>query len=325
MSPLPHIVEPGPGDPSELVGFAAARRRSILGRLAEHGAVLLRGLSGRGAEALAQVAQALELSLMEYQDRAAHRTRIAGRVFSAADYPPSHELFLHNEATYALRFPATLLLHCIHPAEEGGATPLADAARIAARLAPELVRAFAARGVRYVRNFGTGSFGPSWQDAFQTGDRAELERYCREAGIELAWHGGDRLRTRQTRPALIRHPHTRQLVWFNHAAALHVTTLPPRVRRSVLALFDDESYPCNTYYGDGGAIEAAELDAIRAAYLGEARVFDWRAGDLLLLDNLRVAHGRHAYRGRREILVGLAEPTDWTRVESVGADELGSP
>jgi alpha-ketoglutarate-dependent taurine dioxygenase len=323
MSQLPCIMEPAAGDPAELAGFAAERRVAILDRLAEHGAVLLRGLSGGGADALARVAHALRLGLMEYQDRAAHRTRIAGRVFSAADYPPSHELFLHNEATYALRFPATLLLHCIHPADEGGATPIADASRIASRLPPAILRAFAARGVRYVRNFGGGSFGPSWQDAFQTEDRAELEQYCRDAGIELSWQGGERLRTRQTRPALIRHPRTRQLVWFNHAAALHVTTLPPRVRRSVLALFDDESYPCNTYYGDGGAIEAAELDAIRAAYLGEARVFDWRAGDLLLLDNLRVAHGRHAYRGRREMVVGLAEPTDWTQVESVGADDLG--
>jgi alpha-ketoglutarate-dependent taurine dioxygenase len=33
----------------------------------------------------------------------------------------------------------------------------------------------------------------------------------------------------------------------------------------------------------------------------------WQAGDLLLVDNIRTAHGRDAYTGPREVLVGLAD------------------
>jgi alpha-ketoglutarate-dependent taurine dioxygenase len=261
---------------------------------------------------------------MDYQDRAAHRSIVEGRVYTSADYPPNHELFFHNEATYAKRFPSKLFLHCLTAASTGGETPIADSTEVCARLAPEIVRTFAEKGVCYVRHFGTGAFGPSWQTAFQTEDRDELEAYCRRSGIETEWVDGRQLRTRQIRPAVIRHPVSGRPVWFNHAAALHVSTLPPATRRTILKLFSEADYPCNTYHGDGSTIEPEVLDAIRDAYRSEAATFAWRAGDLLILDNLRVAHGRAPYKGRREVLAVLAEPTDWTEVEVMGVDQLGS-
>ncbi len=321
---LPCILEPTPDDPTGLAAFASERRAPILDALERHGAVLLRGLTGAGSEALEHVAETIGPPLMDYQDRAAHRTRVGGRVYTSADYPPKHELFLHNEATYARRFPRKLFLHCVTPAESGGETPLADSVSVCERLSPEIVDAFARKGVSYVRSFGTGAFGPSWQDAFQTGDRDELEDYCRESGIETEWRDGDRLRTQQTRPALIRHPQSGRTVWFNHAASLHVSTLPPATRRMVLKLFTDADYPCNTYYGDGSVIESDVLDAIRDAYRAESVTFEWREGDLLVLDNLRVAHGRAAYKGPRSVLAALAEPAEWSEMEVPGADELRS-
>lgn len=321
---LPFIVQPGADEPEELVAFAKVRSPSLLEALDRHGAVLLRGLSGAGSEALEGVAGALGAELMEYQDRAAHRTQVAGRVYTSADYPPHHEIFLHNEATYATRFPRKLFLHCLQPAQSGGETPIADSAAVCDRLPREILQTFARRGVAIVRNFGTGAFGPSWQTAFQTEDRDELEDYCRRAGIETEWKGGDRLRTCQVRPALIRHPASGRLVWFNHVAALHVSTLPAATRRTVLKLFTDADYPCNTYYGDGASIEPEVLDAIRDAYRSEAATFAWREGDLLALDNLRVAHGRAPFKGSRRVLAALAEPTEWAAMEVPGADELRS-
>jgi hypothetical protein len=37
-------------------------------------------------------------------------------------------------------------------------------------------------------------------------------------------------------------------------------------------------------------------------------VFDWRQGDVLLLDNLAVGHGRKPYRGPRKVLAALIDP-----------------
>lgn len=321
---LPCILEAKTEPPATASAHAAEHRDSILSTLREHGAVLLRGFGTEGPGTLEETAGCLAPPLMDYQDRAAHRTRIAGQVFTSADYPPKHDLFLHNEATYARRFPRKLFLHCLTPARKGGETPIADATEVFARLDDGVVRRFAESGVAYVRNFGTGAFGPSWQDAFQTDDRETLEAYCRVSGIETEWLDDQRLRTRQVRPALIRHPDSGRIVWFNHAAALHVSTLPAATRRTILKLFDADTYPCNTTYGDGTPIEPEVLDAIRAAYL-EARVtFDWRRGDLLMLDNLRVAHGRAPFQGPREVLAALAEPAEWKEMEVPRVDELGS-
>jgi alpha-ketoglutarate-dependent taurine dioxygenase len=34
----------------------------------------------------------------------------------------------------------------------------------------------------------------------------------------------------------------------------------------------------------------------------------WRSGDLLLVDNIRTAHGREPFDGPREVLAGLGDP-----------------
>jgi hypothetical protein len=35
--------------------------------------------------------------------------------------------------------------------------------------------------------------------------------------------------------------------------------------------------------------------------------FDWRAGDVLMLDNMLVAHARDPYQGPRKIVVAMSE------------------
>jgi len=56
-------------------------------------------------------------------------------------------------------------------------------------------------------------------------------------------------------------------------------------------------------------IADAELDAVREAYRKATVLFSWQPGDLLLLDNMQVAHGRTPYTGNRKILVAMADPS----------------
>jgi hypothetical protein len=98
------------------------------------------------------------------------------------------------------------------------------------------------------------------------------------------------------------------MVWFNHATFFHVTTLESEVRDVLVRTLGPEDLPTNTCYGDGSLIEPDVLDELREAYRQETVTFHWQEGDILLLDNMLVAHGRACYSGRRKILVGMAEP-----------------
>ena len=123
--------------------------------------------------------------------------------------------------------------------------------------------------------------------------------------MEVEWIGTDRLRTRQRRRALVPHPETKEELWFNHAAFFHISTLPAPIREALLTSFGEAGLPSNAYYGDGTPIEECELAEIRTAYEKASGMFTWESGDVLLLDNMLVAHAREPYVGSRKIVVSM--------------------
>ena len=219
---------------------------------------------------------------------------------------------LHSENSYAHTWPLKLFFFCDLPPSQGGETPIVDTRRVLAGIDPRIRDRFEEKGVLYVRNYGSG-LGLSWQEAFQTSDKSALEASCKKSGYQVEWRDGDRLRTRRVGQAVIKHPHTGELVWFNHAAFFHVTALPAAIRDALLSEFAEEDLPNNTYYGDRSPIEPSVLDEIREAYRQATVTFPWQMHDVLMLDNMLTAHGRAAYAGDRRILVGMAEPisSDW--------------
>jgi hypothetical protein len=116
------------------------------------------------------------------------------------------------------------------------------------------------------------------------------------------------LRTYAVRRVTSAHPRNGELVWFNHVAFFHVSTLEQNIREGLLATMSEKDLPANTYYGDGSLIESSVLNEIREAYRKETISFTWEKGDILLLDNMLMAHSRAPYRGQRKILVAMSEP-----------------
>jgi alpha-ketoglutarate-dependent taurine dioxygenase len=52
---------------------------------------------------------------------------------------------------------------------------------------------------------------------------------------------------------------------------------------------------------------------VRDAYRESLQVFSWQRGDVLLVDNMRISHGRRAFTGPRKVYVAMAEP--WSATE----------
>lgn len=242
-----------------------------------------------------------------YREAQSPRLHITGNVFTSTEYPAAQSIHPHHENAHRMEWPKIIAFYCVQPAESGGATTIADSRAVEQRLSPGTRDRFARLGLRYRRAFNYG-FGFSWQTVFETDRPEEVERYCAANHIGYAWDGADRLRVWYDRPAFVRHPDDDGVVWCNNAAFYHPTSIDPRQYRTMRLLLSEDRMPTNVTFGDGSAIPDTVLEELRAAYAGALHRFDWRAGDLLLLDNIRFSHGREPFTGPRKVLVTMAVP-----------------
>ncbi|WP_091247410.1 TauD/TfdA family dioxygenase [Micromonospora matsumotoense] len=305
-SALPAVLTaPTAGEPT--ASYLARVRDSVRRQLRTHGAVLLRGFDIGDVSGFEGVVRAMSGAPLSYAERSSPRSTIAGQVYTSTDYPPTEEIFLHNENSYQATWPLTLFFYCITPPDTRGATPLADTRRVLRSIDPSVREEFTRRGWTVVRNFTEG-FGVPWQQAFGTTDRAEVERYCARSGVEVTWIGRTGLRTTARRQAVHQHPVTGESVWFNHLTFFHVTTLPEEDCEGLREMFDEADLPTNTYYGDGAPVPDEIVAHLRDCYRAAQRRFDWQRDDVLIVDNMLSAHGREPFTGPRRIAVAMAEP-----------------
>ena len=302
---LPLIIKPENGH-TDAAAWAARNREFIQKQLVHHGGILFRGFDIKTPKAFEQLCRAVSTELLEYNERSSPRTEVSPNVYTSTDYPASQSIFLHNENSYQQTFPRRIFFFCLTPAQTGGETPIADCRKVFQRISPEVRERFMDKGWMYVRNLGDG-FGLPWRTVFQTEIPEVVERECRRKGIKVEWKDDERLRLSTVLPAVVKHPESGELSWFNHATFFHITTLDPVLRDVLLAEFDEEDLPTNTYYGDGSRIEPEVLAELRDAYAQETFSFPYEAGDVMLLDNMLTAHGRAPYSGPRKILVAMAD------------------
>jgi acyl carrier protein len=130
----------------------------------------------------------------------------------------------------------------------------------------------------------------------------------------VEWLDDEHLRTVQIRPAALPHPRTGERLWFNHALALHASSLDPALRQTLLRQRGEAGLPHNTYFGNGDPIPDEVIAHVRETHERQQILFDWQAGDVLLLDNLRMAHGREPYSGPRAVYAAMGNPLSWREV-----------
>jgi non-ribosomal peptide synthetase component F/alpha-ketoglutarate-dependent taurine dioxygenase len=299
---LPLLIEPERVD-VDLAEWATTNDEFVSTNLLTHGALLFRGFDVPSVPDFERFAQTLCPALYgEYGDLP--REEMGGKVYGSTPYPADETILFHNESSHLHRWPMLIWFYCVKPSEVGGETPIADCRRIYEAIDPDLRRRFAERGLMYVRNFTPG-LDVSWQQFFHTGEPTAVEDYCRQAGINFEWRRDGGLRTRQICPAIVKHPQTGEMVFFNQLQLHHVSCLAPAVRESLLSMMPEEDFPRNVYYGDGTRIEDSVMDQLLSVYRQCAVTFAWQQHDIIMLNNMLVAHSRNPYVGERKIVVAL--------------------
>ena len=307
MQPLPcGVLTVAPNrDKVDLVAWAKEQRATLQQKLSQQGALLFRGFSIATAKDFEQVAEAICPDLFgEYGDLP--RTGVSDKVYGSTPYPEDKAILFHNESSHLQQWPMKIWFCCLQPSQQGGETPIVDCRQIYQSLSPEVRDRIQEKQLMYVRNYIKG-LDVNWQDFFHTTDRQVVEQRCQAVGVEWEWLEEDGLQTRQVRPAVVRHPHTGEWVVFNQLQLHHLSYLDAPTQASLLSLFGEDRLPRQVYYGDGSPIEPAVLDALQTAYKQAEKMFTWQQGDILMLDNMLMAHGRNPYVGPRKIAVAMGE------------------
>ena len=151
----------------------------------------------------------------------------------------------------------------------------------------------------------------TWQHAFLTDDKAVAEAGCANMGLQYQWNDDGSLTTEFRTAGVIEHSATGEPVWFNQIAAQTMRTKAERIYGPAIMALIEEWYPAGgmrpneTWFADGGAIDRADIDAVYDALDAVTVAFPWRAGDVMVLDNVLTAHGRNPYTGERDVQVAL--------------------
>lgn len=301
--PLPLLIDSQEGH--SIHALSDGLRALALETLGKTGGVLFRNFKVPTPLDFKRFAASFGMPLGTYEFGSTPRSKVFSGVYSSTEYPAHQSIPLHNEQSYTRQWPSRIWFHCMTPSRIGGETPIADSRQVFLAIDPAIREEFIAKGLLYVRNYSSALDVP-WQQVFNTKDRSQVEQYCQAQGIDWSWSDEGELSTRQLCQAAVRHPVSEEWVWFNQAHLFHISAMAQDLRQTLIEAIGEAQLPRNVYFGDGTPIPDATLEAIRAVYARTSVAFPWQAGDVLMLDNLLVAHGRNPFSGDRKVIVAMA-------------------
>jgi alpha-ketoglutarate-dependent taurine dioxygenase len=301
---FPIVIQPTTSQLSA-VDWARGHRDLIEAALLRHGAILFRDFELSTSHDFEAFAEAMSPGLYGQYGELPKQEE-GHNIYRSTPYPQQKMILFHNESSHLASWPRKQWFFCELPASRGGATPLADIREVALRLPAGLADTFERKALLYIRTFVAGLDVP-WRHFFGTSRRAEVEAQCRATGTQLTWLDEDTLQTRTSCQAIIRHPATGERVFFNQVLLHHPSSLDPLERQDLVELLGADRLPRNVLYGDGTPIEDEVMASIGNLYEDCAVRFPWQRGDVVMLDNMRIAHARDPFEGARRISVAMAD------------------
>lgn len=321
---LPLVIQPSNSTSlSVLLGELSGQRAWLEAQLLEHGAILFRGYDIHTPEDFQLVVQSFIDEFVDYTRGVSPRSKVSGMVYTSTDAPSFAPIPLHCELSYTPQPPSRIMFFCHTPARQGGETPIADMREVYRSLDDDVRQRFEQHGLRLIQNVpGRKSFGlgKTWREMFATDERRKIEKACELMNISCRWKSNDSLQLINHRPAFLTHPVTGDRVLFTSFYNFHdswsdefkihdqlwlswLIGIGERLRALTGKPADD--YPHHCTYSDGTEIPRHDILAIRQALRANAVAFPWHRGDLIVIDNFRVSHGRMPYRGQRKILTAM--------------------
>lgn len=216
---------------------------------------------------------------------------------------------LHAELTYMSNAPRILWFYCERPSPEGGETTLGDAAAFYSALSEDTRRFFEENRVRYLRDLEDGD----WQTAFLTDDPEEVRRICAEKDTTAGFdEETGRLTTSYTTSAVVDSPDGAGRLFLNNVLPLFMAewAMESGWTAENLGPMHRDRPPLVVRMEDGSRIPGPVAEELIEVGKSVTVGVPWEPGELVMVDNARVMHGRNEGEGEgRSILVRMGDPT----------------
>jgi alpha-ketoglutarate-dependent taurine dioxygenase len=194
---------------------------------------------------------------------------------------------LHSELGYVSNPPKYIAFGCLSPAPVGGAMIFGDSRKIVQSLPEELRIKFTQKG-----GYCAGIYSAShWKTCLNTEDKITAETTMISLGWNWDWKEDGSLSWWSSLPAIATHPITGESVFLSSTSFLQAfRNLKDQPKR----------------FGDRSEMTDREFRLLRQAHGNQEIEVMLQPGDIVVLDNWLIKHGRRAYEGPRKHFVFLS-------------------
>ena len=256
----------------------------------------------------------LNLKQYPYIGGAAPRTIVpvaAGKdiIFTANESPPDQPIPFHHELAQCPNPPEYVFFFCETAAEQGGQTPIIDSTKVfrfAKEKHPEFIAKVMEHGARYIRTLPaeddpSSPIGRSYKNTWNVSSQDELNKKLSEIdGCSWEWQpdGSVRVTTEAVPGARFVADHASNYVFQ--------WTFANSIVAAYLGWEDSRNDRHEALrYGNMDKMPEDVLESI-ADYMQASRIMhDWKAGDIMALNNRLVMHSRNPFEGKRRVLASI--------------------
>lgn len=299
------------------VAWAEAHREQLDALILEHGGIVLRGFPLKDASDFNALVHIFPMYKPGYVGGMSPRKQVQGDVLESTRLDKNFKIQLHSEMAYMKKYPPRIAFFCRQAATIGGETIIGKMSEFMKRFPADLAEKIQAHDYHVVRNYAPAGNTKDaaevlhgdqigWDEAFYADTREEVEARCRELGMIPSWNeDGSLTLVEVTKPFTV-HPKTGERFY---RANLHVNNayddgglaeIQAKIRAS-------QKRPTGHYLSNGEMLSREESNKIVSLFEEIELAWQWQDGDVMILDNLQVVHGRNPFDGPREVMVALLD------------------
>lgn len=198
---------------------------------------------------------------------------------------------LHGEMYYRKQKPDIIWFYCSTPAVKDGETTICDGIQIYKELSDSTQKLLKTKRIKYIRTYPA----EAWHKIYQTDDTSLVEKVCNDNDMKLEVHSDQSITTNYVTSAITESRCGKYKVFINNI--LPVVEQELKGSNSSLVRFEDDS-----------KIPDEIVSEIKAVTDKLTYLVSWQTGDIVMVDNTRLMHGRKSFSDdQRDIYVRLCE------------------